>query len=206
MKKRIIFIFACLWIIISFMLIKSTYAKYLSAVNANANVSISVWNIVLNEQNIIKNSNFSSNLSLVFPGNDYYSEGFIVPGSIGYFDLTIDTSSVTMPFKYSVIASPDATTEISDIKVIGYSLDGNNDVINYLNEENSTIENSVSVDSQNSSIRVYMQWVDDDTETLDDDADTELALDGSKAVVLVNVLFEQTAESNLQNNPENEVP
>ena len=67
------------------MLIRSTYAKYLSAINSNANIGIEGWKISLNTQDITQNSNFSSNLSLTFPGDTYSTSGYIVPGSLRIF-------------------------------------------------------------------------------------------------------------------------
>lgn len=85
MKKRIILLLACLWLIISFLLIKSTYAKYLSTIDSNANISISAWRIKLNTQDIMQNSDFTQNMNLIFPGNDYYLEDTIVPGALRLF-------------------------------------------------------------------------------------------------------------------------
>ena len=55
MKKRVILLLACLWFIISFMVIKSTYAKYLTTVDANTNIGISMWSMIVNQQNILNN-------------------------------------------------------------------------------------------------------------------------------------------------------
>ena len=85
MKKRIILLLACLWLIISFLLIKSTYAKYLSTIDSNANISISAWRIKLNTQDIMQNSDFTQNMNLIFPGNDYYLEDTIVPDALRLF-------------------------------------------------------------------------------------------------------------------------
>ena len=82
MKKRVLFILACLWLIITFMVIKATYAKYLSSIDSNANIHISGWKIILNNQDIMQNSDFSENIDLIFPGNDYYIPDYIVPGAI----------------------------------------------------------------------------------------------------------------------------
>ncbi len=87
MKKRVLFVIACFWFVISFLLIRVTYSKYLTAFDANANVQIAVWNIVLNTQNIINNDDFSSNVTLEFDGDEYRAADVIVPGAIGYFDL-----------------------------------------------------------------------------------------------------------------------
>ena len=85
MKKKVLFVLACLWLIISFLIIKSTYAKYLSTIDSNANISISAWRIKLNTQDIMANSNFTQNMNLIFPGNDYYVANTIVPGALRIF-------------------------------------------------------------------------------------------------------------------------
>lgn len=85
MKKKVLFILACFWLIISFLIIKSTYAKYLSTINSNANISISAWRIKLNTQDIMANSNFTQNMNLIFPGDNYYVADNIVPGALRIF-------------------------------------------------------------------------------------------------------------------------
>ena len=85
MKKKVLFILACFWLIISFLIIKSTYAKYLSTINSNANISISAWRIKLNTQDIMSNSNFTQNMNLIFPGDNYYVADNIVPGALRIF-------------------------------------------------------------------------------------------------------------------------
>ena len=201
MKKRVLFVLACFWIIISFLLIRTTYAKYLTSVDASADVGIATWNVVINNQDIITSSNFSTNLSLEVPETAYHIEDYIVPGSIGYFDIVVDPQDVTIPFEYSITAEADILNDIDDIEVIGYSLNGNNNVITYLNNENTEISNTVYPTSESSSIRVYVQWIDDNTEALDDDDDTEIALDEGKAVVRVNVLVEQVPDEVPEENP-----
>ena len=85
MKKKVLFVLACFWLIISFLIIKSTYAKYLSTINSNANISISAWRIKLNTQDIMANSNFTQNMNLIFPGDNYYVADNIVPGALRIF-------------------------------------------------------------------------------------------------------------------------
>ena len=191
MKRKILFVIASVWVLISFLLVITTYAKYLSSIDNNTNVSIAVWNIVLNNQNIIKNDDFSQNVSLEFPGDTYRDANVIVPGSIGYFDLVIDTSEVTIPFQYSVTVEPDETNEIDDVEVIGYSLNGNNNSITYLDSTHTDISNTAVAGNATSSIRVYIQWNDTVANITNDIVDTELALSAAKAVVLVTVDFEQ---------------
>lgn len=190
MKKRVIFIIACLWVCICFFLIQSTYAKYLTTFDASANVGIAYWNIILNNQNIVKNSDFSANLSLVFPEETYHIADVIVPTAVGYYDLNFDTSNVSLPFTYTISTAVAATNEIADVKVTGYSLDGGTTIID-LPSGTMNVTGSLAANINSYSIRVYVQWFDDNTQTLDDDADTLLAQDGADAIVSVNVSLEQ---------------
>lgn len=82
MKKRVLLILALLWFIISFLVIRVTYAKYLSSIDSNASIGILAWKVKLNTQDVIENSDFSENLELIFPGDDYYTEDTIVPGAL----------------------------------------------------------------------------------------------------------------------------
>ena len=191
MKKRILMILACLWVIISLLLIGATYAKYISSIGTNASVGIDVWTVVINNTDILQNNNFSSQLSLQFPETDYHLANVIVPGAIGYFDLTVDTSEVSLPYKYSVTVVPDQTNEIADIKAIGFSVDGNNNQITYLDAQHTEIYNTVYPDSVSSTLRVYVQWFEESPATLNDAADTNIGLDGDSAVIRANLTVEQ---------------
>ncbi len=85
MKKKVLLILALLWFIISFLVIRVTYAKYLSSIDSNTSVGISAWKIKLNTQDVIQNTDFSNNLELTFPGNEYYTQDVIVPGAMRLF-------------------------------------------------------------------------------------------------------------------------
>ncbi len=198
MKKRVFVILALFWILISFLIIKSTYAKYLTVVDASTNVGIASWNIILNTQDVISNSNFSENLTLTFPETTYKIADCVVPGSIGYFDLNVDCSQLNVRFQYTVTCTFPSTNEIADMKVIGYSLDGSSNMAT-LRNYNDPITNNAASSANTTSIRVYIQWIDDaadtvtqsNNETLNNVQDTAIALAADSAVVTANVKFEQ---------------
>lgn len=191
MKKKFLFIIACIWLIICFFIIKYTYAKYLSTIDSNANIRIDQWKLVLNNQDITSNSDFSQNLNLIFPGSQYYIEDCIVPGSIGYFDLNIDSSNVSLPFRYTVTLGVDDDNEIDDVKIIGYSYPGIIENITYINNSSNQIVSTCNKDVTSTVVRVYISWNDDNTATLNDAQDTAIALSSGTAVINANVLFEQ---------------
>lgn len=196
MKKRIFLTLALMWFFVSFFIIKETYAKYITAISGSTNIGISLWDISINTQNIVSQSDFSNNLTLEFPGGTYYIEDVAVPGAVGYFDIDIDSSNVSLAFNYIITSSVNANSDVTDLKVVGYSYDEGLNTT-YLNNSAQAITTSVAANANSSSIRVYVQW--DDTTTgvgaMNDIADTTAAVNNGSAIMDVNILFEQISSS-----------
>ena len=192
MKKKVFFILACIWLIISFLFITSTYAKYLSALNASTNVAVASWKILLNNQDILSNSDFTQNLNLTFPETEYKIADVIVPGAVGYFDINIDCSNVSLYFTYHVTCTLPVDNKIDDVKIIGYVRNISDTNITPINSSTNSIDIPVLPNATSNNIRVFVQWVDDQTEVLDDEDDTTLAQQEAEAKLQVNVSFEQT--------------
>ena len=191
MSKKITTTLAILWIMICFFIIQYTYAKYVTGIASSTNAEVATWSLTLNNQDILSNADFSTNLSLVFPGSEYYNANCVVPGAIGYFDLEVDSTNVTVPFKYTVTTSFATGNAITDMEIIGYSLNGSN-TITYLDNYHPSATNNVSAVTNSSSIRVYVQWVDRTAnENLNDIQDTAVATSHGSTIISVNVLFEQ---------------
>lgn len=185
-KKKAFLILACLWFIISFSVIKTTYAKYITNLDANANISVSYWNILVNNQAIIENSDISGTMTAVFPGNDYSKEDVIVPGSSGYFDLTIDSSLVNIPFTVTTETTiNDTSTLKNDLIITGYSIN-NGEIIEL--QDTTSFSYTIAKDVDSTIVRVYVIWDDDGTES---EEDTLLGISGGTAILDVNLKFNQ---------------
>lgn len=185
-KKKAFLMLACVWFIVTFSVIQTTYAKYVTNLAANANISISYWNLVVNTQDIIENSDFSANMKAVLPGNTYALENVIVPGATGYFDLNIDSSNVTVPFSITVTTSINESSSLTkDFVVSGYSINGGT-TVELTDATNFSYTIAKDVDS--TLIRVYTTWTDDG---LDSAEDTALGISGGTAILDVNLQFEQ---------------
>lgn len=186
-KKKAFLMLACVWFIITFSVIQTTYAKYVTNLNANANISISYWNILVNNQNITENSDLSAVMTVVLPGNEYAKSDVLVPGSTGYFDLNIDSSQVTVPFTATIsTAINEASSLKTDFVVTGYSINGG-EIIELTDTNSFTY--SIGSDVSNTLITIYTTWIDDG---LDSTEDTSLGILGGTAILDVNVKFEQT--------------
>ena len=128
----------------------------------------------------------------------------------GYFDLVIDSSRVSLNYSYTITISTPATSNVTDIKLKGYSLDGGTTITD-LSSGVTQITNNVANNVNSVSIRVYVQWSDDSaTETMNDISDTSVAVSNGKAVIQANINFEQieapqntVVDENLVSDPEN---
>ena len=186
-KKKAFLMLACVWFIITFSVIQTTYAKYVTNLNANANISISYWNILVNNQNITENPDLSAVMTVVLPGNEFSKSDVLVPGSIGYFDLNIDSSEVTIPFSVTISTQVNATSSLTtDFVVSGYSINGG-EIIQLIDTDTFTY--NIGADIDNTLIRIYSTWLDDGLESKDD---TLLGIQGGTAILDVNAIFEQT--------------
>ena len=191
MKKKFIMILAIIWFCISFLIISSTFAKYLTSIGSNTNVSIATWKISINNQDVINSNDFSSVVSLTFPETQYYLGNCIVPTATGYFELVLDSSELVMPFSYTISCAPSLQNDITDIKITGYSLDQGT-TITSLTSGQTSITNNVAANVSSTTIWVYVQWDDTAaTENLNDIADTDIAINSGKASIVATVDLNQ---------------
>ena len=110
----------------------------------------------------------------------------------GYFDLIIDTSEINLAVRYTITTAVDENSDIPDAKIVGYSFPGQQNYITYIDNTQNSVSSSSAASVNTNTIRIYVSWNDDShTETLSDSQDTQIALNSGKALVNVNVLFEQ---------------
>ena len=185
-KKKAFLLLACIWLIISLSVVQTTYAKYVTNLDANANIAISYWNILVNNQNIVENPDITATMTPVFSGNDFMKSDVIVPGAIGYFDLNIDSSNVTVPFTITVTTSVNENSSLTtDFVVSGYSIN-NGEIIELI--DTNSFSYDISLDADSTIIRIYTTWLDDGLDSVED---TALGIAGGTAILDVTLNFEQ---------------
>ena len=186
LNRKITFLLALLALFYCVSLIQSTYAKYLSTADADTNITIARWNILVNNQDISQNSNFSEVLEPTFTGNENIKDGVIAPTATGYFDITIDGSTTDVSFSYDISFSEADDNTVTDLKITKYEIDGHSYTYN------GPISGNILLNDQNRAltVRVYVEWVDQtDDETMTNVDDTTAANGGvAKFKVNVNVI------------------
>ena len=110
----------------------------------------------------------------------------------GYFDLIVDTSEINLAVRYTITTAVDENSDIPDAKIVGYSFPGQQDYITYLDSTENSVSSSSAVSVNTNKIRIYVSWNDNpNTETLNDNQDTQIAVNSGKAKLKATVLFEQ---------------
>lgn len=192
-KKFILLIILILILTLILVLIQ-IFAKYLTSASGDATMTVARWNILVNDLSIKENTDISNTLAPVFPGNGNIADGIIAPTAEGYFDLNFDFSDADVSFKYEITTTVDENSSVKDLVTTGYSIDDGEKIV--FDELNSPITDTIlltdEIDTQK--IRVYVKWNDDETATMDNEADTIATTSDTPALLHVSISFTQIAE------------
>ena len=190
MKKRLILL-VVLSIILCLFFVQESLAKYITAADETANISIARWKILVNDEDIREENAVNTVINPVFLGNDNIAENIIAPTSEGYFDLIIDAREADVSFKYKISMSVNQNSSVKDLVATKYVVNGGEPITMDIN--NQTIENTVLYGNNNSTIniRVYIVWNDGDGSLMDNSADTLATTSGNSAMMNVSLNFTQ---------------
>lgn len=190
MKKKLILL-VVLSIILCLFFVQESLAKYITAADETANISIARWKILVNDEDIRDENAVNTVINPVFLGNDNIAENIIAPTSEGYFDLIIDAREADVSFKYKISMSVNQNSSVKDLVATKYVVNGGEPITMDIN--NQTIENTVLYGNNNSTIniRVYIVWNDGDGSLMDNSADTLATTSGNFAMMNVSLNFAQ---------------
>ena len=186
-NRRVKIFIALLSLLYLITLVQDTYAKYTSSANANTNITISRWNILVNDQDIKNNSNFTNTIKPTFEENENIASGVIAPTSKGYFDIIIDGTKTDVSFQYNINLALSSLNTVSDLRLTNYKVN-DDDTLHQI--ENNVISNQVLYNSDNKIIkyRIFVEWIDGETETMNNEADTEATINGIAAYdIAINI-------------------
>lgn len=200
-KKKLLLLLIVIIICILVYTIIQVYAKYISSASGNASMNVASWDIKVNNRSIKNNTDISSVIAPVFPGNSNIASGIIAPTAEGYFDLNLDFSTTDVSFRYDISLDVDENSSVQDLVATGYSVDSGS-IVNFTNSP-YTISDTVLYNSGTSSrtIRVYIKWDDDAaTQTMSNSDDTLATKSDNPALYNVNISFTQITNANTNAN------
>lgn len=193
-KKILLLLILIIFVILMFTIIQ-IYAKYLTSATGNTKIKIANWNISVNDISIKNNTDLSSSISPVFPGNEHIASGIIAPNAEGYFDLNFDFSGADVSFKYEINTSADESSSVKDLVATGYSID-DGEKINFANF-NDPITDTIALNSNINTrkIRIFVKWNDDSqTAQMSNEEDTLSTKSDTPALFYVKISFTQIAK------------
>ncbi|MBR4231138.1 MAG: hypothetical protein IKR74_03155 [Bacilli bacterium] len=161
-------------------IIESTYAKYLTTAVGTANMTFARWNILVNSQDVINNSNFSSTIQPDFTGTANIASGVIAPTAQGSFDIELDMTEVDVSLDYTVSAALSSSNTVTDLRILSYTID------NVTTQYNGSFTNRLLVNAVNRTVTITfnVEWVEDlqDGAIMNNAADTAAATNGVAAI------------------------
>ncbi len=190
-NKKIVFLIFCISILLCFLTIQETYAKYSTSNSTTTNMSIARWRILVNNFDIRNNLSTSSVIEPVFNGNSNISDGYIAPTATGYFDVLIDATETDVSFNYSISLGQNSNNEVTDLVITGYAID-NGAQQTYNNTAITGTINNTDV-NKTIQIRVFVTWNDGVGAAMNNAADTDTTGEDATAKLDVNLNFIQLA-------------
>ena len=185
-KRKIIFFVALMSLLYCITIMQDTYAKYVSSAVENAELTIARWSILINDQDVVNESNFSDTISPVFAGSTNIASDVIAPTAQGYFDLVLNGTNTDVSFRYTV--SIDTTDcAVDDLIITGYTIDGTTYTFDGSDVTGTVLLNDPS---RVKNIRFNVEWNDNAlTQTMDNAADTTASQEETAAfTVNVNLI------------------
>jgi hypothetical protein len=176
-KRKMIFFVALISLFYCVTMMQDTYGKYLSAAEANAELTIARWSILVNNQDIVNNSNFTDVVTPSFLGTTNIQSNVIAPTSTGTFDLEINGENTDVSFTYTIsLDTTDCT--VDDLIITGYTLEGV-----YHAYDGSDITGDVLLNDVDKviSITFDVEWNDGTGSTMNNAADTAATKTGPAA-------------------------
>lgn len=189
-NKKIILLMLCISILLCFLTMQETYAKYSTSNNATSNMSIARWKILVNNFDIRNDISTSTVIQPVFSGNNNISDGYIAPTANGYFDILIDAEETDVSFNYQISLNQNTDNEVLDLIITGYSINSGT-----TQTYSNNITGSVNKNDSNKTIqiRVFVTWNDGAGSVMDNEEDTSTTGEDATAKLDVSLNFIQQA-------------
>lgn len=191
-KKRLILLLAIISLFFSVSMVQKTYAKYVTTSNGEANLNIARWDIVVNNEHIKNKSELTATITPEYVENPNVAAGVIAPGSIGYFDITIDPTNTDVSFDFE-ISIDNTNSDVTDLKLLKYYIDSEENLKDATSSD-EIITDSIRIENKVAkTVRIYVIWDESIDETMDNSKDSEIGHDAynKNASVNVNLKFKQ---------------
>ena len=193
LNKKFILLIACVLVLLCFVTVQDTYAKYTSAIDETTDISIARWRILLNDYDIRSNASTTNLIEPVFNGSTHIASDVIAPTAEGSFTIVVDATGTDLSFNYSINVKNSIDSPVSDIVVTGATLNGTPVTVTNNADADSTISGTITLANQRvNTFVVNIMWRDGNGENMNNAADTATTLlEESVAKLSVTANFTQ---------------
>lgn len=193
LNKKFILLIACVLVLLCFVTVQDTYAKYTSAVNETTDISIARWRILVNDYDIRSNASTSNLIEPVFNGSTHIASDVIAPTAEGSFTIVVDATGTDLSFNYDINVKNSIDSPVSDIVVTGVTLNGTPISVTNNTDTDSTITGTINLSDQRvNTFVVNIMWRDGTGENMNNAEDTATTLlEESVAKLSVTAHFTQ---------------
>ena len=184
--------FGLVSLVFSLNTINSTFAKYATKSITKSEFNVARWDIVVNNQHIKNSTEEISTITPNYIENNNVAAGVIAPGSVGYFDLTIDGSYTDVSFNFDISVLASENSAVSDLRIMKYYVDSVDNITDA--EFGNTISGEINFEDSNKqkNIRIYVIWDDINGEmTNEEDSTAGHEAEEKNANVDIKINFSQ---------------
>lgn len=173
-KKKLLVLIAIL--VILFLIIISTYSKYISEGDASVTPKIGQWIIKINEQDVTNGISEFEIDDFIWDWNNatHVKEPKVAPGMKGMFKLKIDPTGTDVSIKYTITIYKKVLTQLANInlKITGVTENGVKQKLKEDANGNVIIEKIKTLDKIQSAnendridnLEIEVTWENDDTD------------------------------------------
>lgn len=175
-------------IVLGFIIITPTLAKFFSSASGSASVKVAPWKITLNGSDIVKAKTFNIN-DISWEPNESVETGLLAPGQQGEIKLIFDASGTKVSYDVNLDLNFGSEIPIKVTEVTGSK-------INNLVFKNSSGTTKVSgfIPLENISnpaeINIKFKWGYDDADTVDE-IDTSIGKNVAASLISISVTASQ---------------
>lgn len=196
-NRKFRLLLACISLLLLVDMIQDSYAKYVTSAEGETNFTIASWIFLVNQQDVINNSDFTNTITPVINSNANIKAGTIAPTSTGYFDVTIDSTDVEVAYDETITLTTGASNTVEDLIFTGYTLNSGSTVAFASNSSSASITVNHNLNEQTTvnTYRFFIEWDDGINATMDNADDVDASTSG-EASIAVNIHFIQRATNN----------
>lgn len=186
-KKRLTLLFAMLSLLFTINMVESTYAKYASKTTTSSKMNIARWDIKVNDEAIKDKNILDAEITPNYLDNINVAPGVIAPGSIGYFDITIDPANTDVSFEYEISVTPATDTSVTDLRLLKYQIENKGDMVEVPKGTTTITDEILKTEKDKRKITIYVIWDDSESNDMDNIEDSEVGHNASDASVFGDV-------------------